>query len=383
MPRRKTRRSPGEGTYWYDEKTRQHRWRYRGKTVSDSNPDRAKDKLKQLRRDFEDGIKVEQARQTFATFLRRYLDTVIASEVGESTAHDYGKRIGYYIIPTLGNYTVKQLTAEIGQAWLNAMVAAGWSQNSIRQALRLAKRALDRAVGEELIRFNPFTILKVPRVAQREDEEDEEGQRALTAAQLDLLLADVKAHDKHHTPTTGPAGRTVRSAGMYVLYILAALLGLRRGEILGLRRRDIDLERGILRVRQQVIRLNGVHKISKTLKTKAARRDLPLNQKVLAILRPHILRSGAADDDLLFPGRDGGPMRPDVVTKHFARTCRRLAMPSYTFHDLRATALTNWRTAGAPLEVVAALAGHEKADVTADVYIGVDMERKRKAVEGT
>jgi integrase len=380
MPRRKTRRSPGEGTYWYDEKTRQHRYRYRGKTVSDSDPDRAKEKLRKLKRDFEDGIRVED-RQTFAAFLRRYLDTVVASEVGESTAHDYGKRIGYYILPWLGDYPVKKLTLEVGQAWLNAMVAEGWSQNSIRQALRLARRALDRAVGEELLRYNPFAMLKVPRAPQPQDE-DEEGQRALTQTQLDLLLADVKAHDKHHTPTTGPLGRTVRSAGMYVVYVLAALLGLRRGEILGLRRKDIDLDKGVLRVRQQVVRIGNTHKISKTLKTRASRRDLPLTAFVLSVLRPHILRSGATDDDLIFPGRDGGPLRPDAVTKHFARTTKRLALVGYTFHDLRATALTNWRTAGAPLEVVAALAGHDKPDVTAEVYIGVDMDRKRKAVEG-
>lgn len=381
MPRRKTRRSAGEGTYWYDEKTRQHRYRYRGKTVSDSDPDRAKEKLRKLKRDVDDGIKVDD-KQTFAGFLRRYLDTVVASEVGESTAHDYGKRIGYYILPWLGDYLVKKLTLEIGQAWLNAMVNEGWSQNSIRQALRLAKRALDRAVGEELLRYNPFATLKVPRAQAAVADEDEEGQRALTQAQLDLLLSDVKAHDMHHTPTTGPLGRAVRSAGTYVMYVLAALLGLRRGEILGLRRKDIDLDQGILRVRQQVVRIGNTHKISKTLKTKAARRDLPLTPFVLAALRPHILRCGAADNDLIFSSAAGAPLRPDAITKHFARTAKRLGLAGFTFHDLRATALTNWRTAGAPLEVVAALAGHDKPDVTAEVYIGVDMERKRRAVEG-
>lgn len=383
MSRRKTRRSKGEGTYWYDEKTRQHRWRYQGKTVSDSDPDRAKAKLRELKRNLEDGIKVTEGKQTFEVFLRRYLDTVIASEVGESTAHDYGKRIGYYIIPWLGDYPLDKLTTEIGQAWLNAMTAEGWAQNSIRQALRLARRALDRAVGEELIRFSPFAILKVPRAQQERDDDEEEGERTLDADQLNLLLTSVKAHDKHYTATTGPQGRTVRSAGMYVVYLLAALLGLRRGEILGLRRKDIDLDHGILRVRQQVIRLGSTHKVSKTLKTRAARRDLPMVADAIAALRIHILRVGATGDDLLFVGRDGGPQLPSVVTTHFARTCRRLGLAGYTFHDLRATALTNWRAAGAPIEVVAALAGHEKPDVTAEVYIGVDMARKRKAVEGS
>lgn len=384
MARRKTRRSPGEGTYWYDETTRQHRWRIRhnGKshTVSDADPERAKDKLRRLKRDLEDRIEVADARQTFATFLKRYFDTVLASEVGESTLHDYGKRMGYYILPSLGDYPLDRLTTERGQRWLNDMVLAGWALSSIRQALRLAKRALDRAVGEGLIRFNPFAALKVPRVQQERADDEEEGQRTLTPEQLDRLLADVRVHDAHQQTHTDR--RFNQSAGMSVIYVLAVLLGLRRGEILGLRRKDVDLEQRVLRVRQQVIRLGNTHKISKTLKTKAARRDLPLNNEALATLRPHILRIGAADDDLLFPAGDGGPLRPDVVTKHFARTCKRVGLVGFTFHDLRATALTTWRTAGAPLEVVAALAGHEKPDVTVETYISVDMARKRRAVEG-
>jgi integrase len=383
MPRRKTRRSKGEGTPWFDEKTGQHRWRIRknGKnyTVSDKDPERAAAKFRELKRDLEDDRKVDEGKQTLDTFTRRYLDTAL--RVGESTALDYAKRAGYYILPTLGHYALDKLTTELGELWVAAMVRRGWSVNSIKQALRLAQRILDRAVAEHLIKYNPFAVIKPPRVEQDESDDDEEGTRALAPAQVDVLLADVKAHDQHHSSTAGKDGRRVRSAGMYLLYMLALLLGLRRGELLGLRRRDIDLDERVLRVRQQVIRLDNEYRISRKLKTPAARRELPLSDVLVALLRLHILRIGAVGDDLLFPGKDGGALRPDAVTKHFARACKRVGIQGFHFHDLRHTFVTNLRTAGIEPEVAAAMAGHEKPDVTLTVYSSVDMARKRAAME--
>lgn len=381
--KRRTRRSPGEGSPWFDKKTGQYRWRIRweGKnyTVSDKDPERAATKFRELKRSLEDGVKVDEGKQTLDTFTRRYLSTTL--RVGESTAHDYAKRAGYYILPTLGPYSLDALTTELGEAWVAAMVKKGWAISSIRQALRLVQRILDRAVAERLIKYNPFAIIKPPRVEQQTSDDDEEGNRALSKEQTVLLLDDVRRHDRDQTEVAGRDARSVRSHGMYVLYMLAFYLGLRRGELLGLRRKDIDLDNRILRVRQQVIRLDKEHRISKTLKTPAARRDLPLvDDEIVSLLRRHILRVGAAGNDLLFPAEGGAPLNPSALTKHFARACKRVGLEGFHFHDTRATAITRWREAKVEAEVVAALAGHEKADVSLDVYSDAHLERKRAAL---
>jgi integrase len=160
-------------------------------------------------------------------------------------------------------------------------------------------------------------------------------------------------------------------------------LGLRRGELLGLRWRDIDFDRHIIRVRQQVTRTDEGYRISATLKTPAARRDLPLEDDIAEMLRYLKTKLGARADvkDLVFPDKDGNERDPQSITRNFARLAKRLGLGDFHLHDLRHTAVTRWRRAGVDLEVAAALAGHEKADVTANVYSDADMDRKRAALK--
>jgi integrase len=160
-------------------------------------------------------------------------------------------------------------------------------------------------------------------------------------------------------------------------------LGLRRGELLGLRWIDIDFDTRTLKVRQQVIRMDNVYHISDTLKTPAARRTLPLTDDLVTMLREHKLKLGARGQvkDLVFPDKDGNERDPNSITRNFARLVARLELGDRHFHDLRATAITRWRERGVDLEVVGALAGHEHTDTTANIYSDPHMERKRAAVE--
>lgn len=370
MPKR---RAKGEGYSWQDPQTKQYRYRIRkgGKTyyAADLDPKRAKEKARELRRALEDGIKVEDGKQTFEAFARRYLETAI--RVSESTAQDYARRLGYYILPWLGDYTLDSLTTKLGEAWLAALAREGRAHSVRAQALRLAQRILDRAVGEEAIRFNPFAIIKPPRVEQRIDADEEEGGKTFTVDQETALLDDARAHDRANGG---------RADAVYLLYLLAFRLGLRRGELLGLRRRDIDFDRRIIRIRQQIVKRDDGVKISRVLKTPAARRDLPLLEEIATVLRPHLLQLGGGDDGLLFPGKNGGPRHPDAVTRQFGRACKRLGYSGFSLHDARHSAITRWRERKIDAETVAALAGHETPKVSLETYSAVSVERKRRAL---
>lgn len=200
---------------------------------------------------------------------------------------------------------------------------------------------------------------------------EEEGQKTFTLEQEAALLDDAWAHDRANGG---------RAAGVYLLYLLAFRLGLRRGELLGLRRRDIDFDRRIIRVRQQVVKRHDGVKISRVLKTPAARRDLPLLEEIATVLRPHLLQLGGGDEALLFPGRSGGPRYPDSVTRQFGRACKRLGFLGFSLHDARHSAITRWRERHIDAETVAALAGHETPKVSLETYSAVSVERKRRAL---
>ena len=367
MPKRTTRRPTGQGGYWYDEKSKRHFYRYKGQTVADRDKARAETKLADLKRQIDGDIDREGARQLLRDYLPAYIDGEL--NIKDSTRHDYHKRADYYILPTLGDYRLCDLKYRIARAWLDAMLTdTEWSLNSIRQAVRLLQRSLDGAVTVSLLEENPIAGLKLPtrrRGDEHKIDDEEDNAKTFTQEQAAALLAEVQ--------------RT--NAELYPLYVLAVRLGLRRGELLGLRWKDIDLAGRVLRVRQQVIRMDSVITVTKP-KTASARRDLPLPDDIVNLLRQHKLTLGERGRVYVFPGDDSDFRRPDGIDQHFSRTCKRLGLVGFVFHSLRKTATTELRRAGVDLEVTAAILGHKGIKVTAETYSDATMERKRKAVEG-
>lgn len=370
------RREKGEGTEWQETKSGIWRWRIRenGKSYSVSDPDRsrAKAKFRQLKDELSKGLDREGAAQPLRAWLAYFLET-IRRDVKASTYNDYAKRCEIYITPNLGDYALSALHSKMIRAWSHA-VRDTYAHSSAKQALELLTRALDQAVEDKLLEFNPARAVKPPR--QKADEtvirDDEDGGRALTVAQEAALLAEVRRTDRHYTRS-----EAARSLGLYVLYVLALRLGLRRGELLGLRWRDVDLNAGVLSVRQQV---NHEGQIT-TPKSKKARRALPLTDDLLTLLREHKLKLGPLGREYVFPDRTGDHRKPRALDKHFERATARAKIAGFTFHDLRATAITRWREHGIDLEVAAALAGHATIKVTGEVYSDATMERKRRAME--
>lgn len=362
----KARRAIGQGSYWFAQG--RHFYRYKGRTIADRDPERAKVKLADLKRQIDGELNIEGARQPLRDYLPHYIDGEL--NIKDSTRHDYHKRADYYILPTLGDFRLCDLKHRIGKAWVDAMLNdTAWSLNSVRQAVRLAQRALDTAVTGGLLEQNPFAGLKLPtrrRGDEHQIDDDDEQARTFTADQVTALLAEVQRTNRYH--------------GLYMFYMLAIRLGLRRGELLGLRWKDLDLTNKVLRVRQQVIRLDNQIMVTKP-KTPSARRDLPLPSDVVTLLREHRLTLGDLGREYVFPSKTGGYRRPDGIDQHFRRTCARLGFIGFVFHSLRKTATTELRAAGVDLEVTAAILGHKGVKVTAETYSDATMERKRAAID--
>lgn len=378
MPRRKppTRRRKGEGSPRYDAKNKRYIWRitHEGKRyeVADRDPERAKARFEELVELLNRGVSIEDTRQSLRAYTEYYLANILPNEVDESTVIDYAKRAGYYILPTLGGYALADIKKPLVQAWVNAMLDHGWAISSIRQALSLLKRILETTVPE-ILEYNPAAQVKPPKVlAPLRDDDDEDEGRTLTEQEVALVL------------------KAVTGTFYEALYTLAVRFGLRRGELLGLRWQDIDVEKQELRVRQQVRRMNNVIAVSKRLKTKNSRRTLPLAARDVALLKAHQarvyamrLKAGAewVEHDFVFPNDRGGHRRPDNLTTHCSRLLKRLEIEGHHLHDLRATAITRWRNNGIADEVMAAMAGHDNVKVTVNNYLDVIDDRKRAVIE--
>lgn len=145
---------------------------------------------------------------------------------------------------------------------------------------------------------------------------------------------------------------------------------MRRGEVLGLRWRDIDLDAGRLSIQQTIVCIAHELSISRP-KTKKGRRSVPLDPGTVAVLKAlHKQQTTHALDgsDLVFRDDAGDPLDPESVSGVFERQVRRSGLPPIRFHDLRHTFATLALQAGVPLKVVSDILGHKNISITADLY---------------
>ena len=212
--------------------------------------------------------------------------------------------------------------------------------------------------------------------------------KALSGAVSDGLIprnaADVKAPrptPKEMHPLYEEEARTfletTRGDPFEALYVLALTTGLRRGEHLGLRWDDVDLERGTLRVGRALVREGGRHAVGET-KTRRGRRQVNLTPRTVKALRTHRKRQleeklrliGLYEDNgLIFTTHRGTPVNPEnLVKRSFKPLLREANLPDIRFHDLRHTCATLLLGRGVHPKLVQELLGHATIAMTLDTY---------------
>ena len=169
-----------------------------------------------------------------------------------------------------------------------------------------------------------------------------------------------------------------KDSGVFALYYIDLTTGLRRGELLGLKWPDIDLEKGDLRVQRQIGRIDGKI-IEMPLKTKNAYRTLPLSTDAVDVLMQQRRKTG--NSERVFPSPTGGPMSPDSVLHMLQRVLKRAALPRIRFHDLRHTFATMALQNGVDVKTVSSMLGHYSAGFTLDTYAHVTTDAQLKAAQ--
>ena len=172
-----------------------------------------------------------------------------------------------------------------------------------------------------------------------------------------------------------------KDSGVYELYYLDLATGLRRGELLGLKWTDVDLDRGVLKIQRAISRQNG--KVVETpLKTKNAYRTLPLSADAIDVLKMQKCKIG--NSKWVFPSPTGGPMSPDSVLHMLQRVLKRAGLPRIRFHDLRHTFATHATKGGVDPKTLSGILGHTNASFTLDTYTHVtgDMQKNAAAIVG-
>ncbi len=183
---------------------------------------------------------------------------------------------------------------------------------------------------------------------------------------------------------------TRRRSRLEALYVLAVTTGMRQGEILGLRWRDVDVDQGMVQVRGSMQALKGVGLHIAEPKTAGSRRHVMLSQRPIEALRRHRvaqaaerLRAGAGweDNDLVFANEVGRPIAAgNLLRRSFEPLLKSAGLPRIRFHDLRHTSATLLLGQGVHPKIVSEMLGHSKITTTLDLYSHVTPTMQREAV---
>lgn len=231
----------------------------------------------------------------------------------------------------------------------------GLSPKTVRNIHQILESAMKLAQEQKLIIKDPTAGCALPKVEKKE-------MKTLPVEQLASFL------------------REARESGVFELYYLDLATGLRRGELLGLKWTDIDLEKGELQVKRQVVRIEGKI-VEAPLKTKNAYRTLPLAEDVTAILKQQ--RKKAGNSPWVFPSPNGGPISPDSVLRKLHGVLKRAGLPQVRFHDLRHTFATLALQNGVDIKTVSGMLGHYSAGFTLDTYAHVTTAAQKEAARTT
>jgi integrase len=311
------------------------------------------------------GETVVSEKLTLGAYLTTRWLPIQESRLRPSTYDSYRRNIDLHVIPALGSRQLDQLTADDIDVFYAALLkggrknrpgekgeAKGLAPKTVHNIHVMLNKAKSDAARKGTVVRNVVALADAPSLQARKRSE-------IKAWEIDQLVRFLDAIARHR---------------MAPAFYFAAHTGMRRGEVLGLRWRDLDLDAGRVSVRQALVSVAYEATIS-DVKTGTSRRTIDIDEGIVQVLDDWFKtrteeRDGTtpSPDDLVFVKADGRSMHPDIFSQLFDRTVARLDVPTISLHDLRHTHATLLLKAGVHVKVVSERLGHANIAFTMNVY---------------
>ena len=353
--------------------SQQRRW------VSGKTQGEVQEKLRGLQSDIHTGMLADTDDMTVKDYLALWVERKEREGLKPNTVQSYRETVHRSIVPYLGKVRLEKLRPLDIEHMLTKMHKDGKSTSTGRYALLVLKMALKQAVHWQMLPRNAADAVRPPKVERQE-------MQFWTPGEVANFLAHTETHRLH------------------AVFYLALMTGMRRGELLGLRWQDVDLENSSLTVRHNLVEVqgegvpgkkrNGKETVSSrrveltTPKTKASRRTLKLSAGTVSKLIEHQRRQQAEktqaaeawqEEGFVFAGPAGGHTMPDALSNYYTRLVKESGVRPIRFHDMRHTAASLMIRRGIPIKTVSERLGHTDVAFTLRIYVHLYDEQRAEA----
>ena len=309
--------------------------------------------LNQALADRDKGLVFDAGAMTVAEYMNRWLVDCAKGRVAHHTYDGYEQRLKDHINPGLGRVKLAKLSPANVQAFYNAKLTSGLAPGTVRAIYAVLHGALDQAVKWNLIPRNPAASVDPPKLRQEEMTvlDADQARRFLNAAKGDRWECQ---------------------------YVLALSCGIRRGELMGLKWSDIDLDARTLRINRQLQRMRDGGGLYFTRPKNASRRTINLPETAINALGSHRMRQleeqlwagpNWQENELVFSTIKGTPVDAQNVTaRSYKNILKKAGVPHMPFHSLRHSCATLLLAKGVHPTYVQKLLGHQSIRLTLDLY---------------
>ena len=326
---------------------------------------------REIERSKPQNIKDASKDMPFVDYMRLWLTTK-KRKIEEITYQGYSALIEKYIKEYFTSIDARLSTLEPNdiEEFYDFLYDKDLSGTTALRHHRIMKQALDYAVKKDILLYNIMSKVDAPQ-------KNAFVAASYSADELKELLEQAKGDV------------------IFVPIVLAATLGMRRSEVLGIKWRSVDFSAGTLTVEHKVLEVQGEHglvvKGYDRLKTKSSRRTLPLPKLALEVLQ--VEKQRQADNrkafkkayckerhDYVCVDAMGYHLRPTYVTAHFSWLLKKCGLRHIRYHELRHTAASLLASNGVPIKNIQLFLGHSNYSTTADIYTHLDHRAQEQSI---
>lgn len=340
----------------------------------------AKRALEEFRREIEHGLKLDADKATFGEYARQWLEAREASgRFAPSTIQRNGEILAY-LLHHIESVQLGQIDSTTVRNLYVALANEGAGQSTVVKASVLLKQILRQAVNDDIILRNPCERVEAPKQPK-----SKRG-TALDRKGVSRLVQALKEEESKEYPLANlPQQKHTTDMAHVTVARLALGAGLRRGEILGLSWRDVNMEASEIRVCHTLCKATGELKDPKTANSnRVVAIDAHLMNDLLrwkATQARYLLSLGIPQngDTPVITNEAGGRMDGDNLNRWWRKFCKAHGFEGIRIHDLRHTHATMLVSSGLNIKAVSSRIGHASVGITLDLYSHAQREDDEKA----